>query len=384
MWPSLSQRLRKVLPLCRPRRSVQDGRLILLVVLIATLTNLESRLMAVPVKQMALLNPGQVNEQKLVEIRKAGFTSIALTLTETNGALRAAAVEAVRRAGLDLDYWIEIGRNSALADAHPEWMASIQTHKEWRRFFPQFPATPSNAVVKAYPWVPALYRETFDVHLQRVKQLLADRPAPVHLFLNDLQAAPSACGCGHPLCRWTPDYGPLTSATRLGNDAAAQFVQSVKHIRPETDVIPVWTTECEEHDREGLCAGVGCFRGNCWQEWTAQLDPLAAENITIGVLLLYRAFDRDLPIYHQPAGWIAAALESFQKMPLRYQPEGVPARRLLAVLQGWDVTPEQVQAQIARATEAGAAGVLVAFTAIDQSWSPRLFTLPATNRAQAR
>ena len=325
----------------------------------------------------ALLSAEQASEPRLRELQNLRFTSVALMLTETNGAADGEVVDRIKRTGLGLDYWIEIGRNPAMAEAHPEWMASIQTHKEWRRFFPQFPATPSNAVVKAYPWVPVLYRETFDIHLQRVKQLLEGRPAPVHLFLNDLQAAPSACGCGHPLCRWTPDYGPFTSATRIGNDAAAQFVKAVKRIRPETEVIPVWTTECEEHDREGLCAGVGCFRGNCWQEWTAQLDPLAAQSTTIGVLLLYRAFERDLPIYHQPAGWIAAGLQSFQKMPLRYQPEGVPGRRLLGVLQGWDVTPEQIDAQIARATEVGANGVLVAFTAIEQSWSPRMFPLTA-------
>ena len=34
-------------------------------------------------------------------------------------------------------------------------------------------------------------------------------------FLNDLQAAPSACGCGNTFCRWTPDYGPIRTATEL-------------------------------------------------------------------------------------------------------------------------------------------------------------------------
>src|SRR5262249_17479723 len=154
---------------------------------------------------------------------------------------------------------------------------------------------------------------------------------------------------------------------RLGNDAAAQFVRSVKRIRPGVEVIAVWTTECEDHDRHGLCAGVGCFRGNCWQEWTAQLNPVAAQNDTIGALLLYRTFERDLPVHQKPAGWIAEALGFFQKLPLRYQAEGLPAARLLPVLQGWDVTAQQIEEQISRATEAGADRALVAFASIDQS-----------------
>jgi hypothetical protein len=333
--------------------------------------------------RVALLLADQASEQRIHQLRKEGFTSIAFMLSETDAAADTVAARRVRRAGLEVDYWIEIGRNRALADAHPEWMASIQTHQEWRRFFRQLTATPSNGVVKVYPWVPLLYRETFDAHLQRVARLLEGRPAPRRLFLNDVQAAPSACGCGNPLCRWTPDYGPLTSATRLGNDAAARFLASVKRTQPGVEVIPVWTTECEEHDRQGLCGGVGCFQGTCWREWTAQLNPVAAESDTIGVLLLYRAFERDLPVYQKPAGWIAAGLGFFQQLPLRYQAEGLPARRLLAVLQGWDVTSKQIEEQINRATQAGASGIMVAFASIDQSWSPRMLTLPAIGRAQA-
>lgn len=326
----------------------------------------------------ALLSADQATADRLLQLQREGFTSIALALSDTNAAVDTLAAGRVSRAGLELDYWIEIARNPALADAHPEWMASIQTHQDWRRLFPQFPKTQSNSVVKVYPWVPVLYRETVGPHLQRVVQLLRDRPAPRRLFLNDLQGAPSACGCGHPLCRWTTDYGPLKSATRLPNDAAAQFVAGIKRNQPELEVIPVWTTECEEHDRGGMCGDVGCFHGTCWREWTAQLTPLAAQTDTIGVLLLYRAFQRDLPIYGEPAGWITSALGFFRQMPLRYQASGIPAQRLLAVLQGWDVTPEQTQTQIARATEAGTAGVLVVLTPIDQSWTPRMLALSGT------
>jgi hypothetical protein len=367
---------------------MQSSRFSNLILLVATVyawtSNHSLGLAALPAMKTAVLRADQASTERLLQLPKQGYTAIALMLTKTNDPAGAAAADRVTRAGLELDYWIEIGRDTALADAHPEWMASIQTHEEWRRLFPQFGPTPSNGVVKVYPWVPVLYRETSDAHLQRVGKLLNGLPIPRRLFLNDLQAAPSACGCGHPLCRWTPDYGPLKSATRLGANAAAEFLKAVKRMCPAVEAIPVWTTECEEADRPGLCGGIGCFHGACWWEWTEQLRPVAAQNEAIAVLLPYRAFERDLPRYGKAAGWITSALASFQTMPLRYQVDGYPARRLLPVLQGWDVTPEQIKVQIDRATNAGTAGVIVAFAEIDQSWSPRMFTLTTTSQAKPR
>jgi hypothetical protein len=350
--------------------------LILRILLVSAWISSAVMLSATPgATKIALLSADQASEERLLQLRGKGFTAVALILTETNGDSDRQLARRINNAELELDYWIEIARNPVMADAHPEWMASIQTHQEWRRHFPEFSPISSNYIVKVYPWVPVSYRETLQPHLGRVAQLLAGRPAPRRLFLNDLQAAPSACGCGNSLCRWTTDYGPLKTASRLGSDAAAQFVAAVKNLQHGVEVIPVWTTECEEHDRQDQCGGVGCFRGDCWREWTAQLRSVAVQNETIAALLLYHAFNRDLPVYSQPAGWITSALGFFQQMPLRYQPEGLPARRLLAILQGWDVTPAQIDAQIARATEAGTAGIMVVFTPIDQSWSPRKFVL---------
>jgi len=82
-------------------------------------------------------------------------------------------------------------------------------------------------------------------------------------------------------------------------DAAARFVAAVRLLAPKSKIIPVWMTECEEQDREKLCAGVGCFAGACWREWIAQLMPLAEEAETIAVLATWRALSAT------PAGWIA-------------------------------------------------------------------------------
>jgi hypothetical protein len=328
-----------------------------------------------PPLRAVLLAPAQATPERLSGLKTEGKNAVVLFLEETNGATARVAADRVGSAGLNLYYWIEVGRNPVLAAAHPEWMASIQSHPEWRRFHPDFPPTKKGEMVKAYPWVPALYKETFPVQLDRVRRLMAELPPARGLFLNDLQGPPSACGCGHPLCRWTTDYGPLHSATRLPADAAARFVREVKRLAPSTRIIPVWATECEEEDRDNLCGGVGCYAGTCWREWTAQVTPLARESGSMAVLALFREFQRDLPRYGSTGGWVQKALRSFVDMPKRYQVEGVPPQRLLAVLQGWNATPHEIEAQISQAEQAGAAGWIVAQRKIEQSWEPRIFEL---------
>lgn len=319
-----------------------------------------------------LLAAPQVTADRLRALHTEGNNAVVLNLSTRDAAPEKAAAARIQQAGLALYYWIEIGRSPALADAHPEWMASIQTHQEFRKLFPRLPPLQEGEVVKTYPWVPVLYQETFPVHLQRVKELLADKPVPRGIFLNDLQAAPSACGCGHQLCRWTTDYGKVLTATKLPADGAAKFVAAVKRLVPQAKVIPVWATECEEPDKDSVCNGVGCFNGACWREFTAQLMPVAEEAETLAALLPYRALQRDLAHYGPVAGWIKPALNSFSTMPARYQARPVVPGRLIAVLQGWDVTPAQVQAQIARTQEAGAAGYVVSLMPIEQGWEPRV------------
>jgi hypothetical protein len=322
-----------------------------------------------------LLSADQVETRRLQQLAKEGANAVAVTLSEGEPVeATRVAVRRARAAGLEPYYWIEVGRCPALADAHPEWMASLQGHPEWRRLFPRAPQPGAGEVIKNYPWVPILNREGFDAQLQRVAALLKDRPRPRGIFLNDLQAAPSACGCGNLACRWTTDYGPIRTTTPLPPDAAARFVAAVEKLAPAARVIPVWATECEEHEmaKDGRCAGVSCFSGTCWYEYTKQLMPVAKQCEQIGALLPYRAFDRDDRRYGPPAGWVTHALQSFETMPPRRRGEAVPVRRVIAVLQGWDVTPEQQQAQIERCREAGAAGYVLSKVKIDQSWEPRL------------
>ena len=326
----------------------------------------------------ALLSAKLATADHLEVLKKDGYNSAILQITSTAAAdikQDAAAAKRIEAASLELCYWLEIARSPELADAHPLWMASLQGHGEWRRFHKDLPFPKEGEVVKNYPWVPVLYQESFDAHLARVTKLLSELPPPKRIFLNDLQAAPSACGCGNPVCRWTADYGPIVTATKLGDDAAARFVTEVRKLVPsETPVIPIWTTECEEHDKEkdALCAGIGCFKGICWKAYTKQLMPLAENSSEIGVLLLYKDFGQDSSVYSQPAGWIKHALAGFATMPPKNDGKAIGPERLIAVLQGYDVSERELAEQIARTKEVGAAGTIVAFAKIDQSWSPKL------------
>ena len=141
-----------------------------------------------------VISAEQTDADQLRSLKAEHYNAVVLALDGANATKELEAARAIGAAGFDLFYWIEIGRNPALADAHPEWMASLQGHGEWRRFFPKFPQTKKGEVVKNYPWVPVLYGEAFPAHLARVRRLLEGKPTPRGVFLNDLQAAPNACG----------------------------------------------------------------------------------------------------------------------------------------------------------------------------------------------
>ncbi len=334
--------------------------------------------LAEPPFRGALLTAETATADHLDVLKKDGYTTIVLQIGSPAAEQvkqDAAAARRISAAGLELGYWLEIARCQELADAHPLWMASLQGHPEWRRLHKDFPFPKEGETIKNYPWVPVLYEEAFAAHLDRCKKLLAELPSPKHIFLNDLQGSPSACGCGNPVCRWTADYGPVVTATKLGDDAAARFVAAVKKLVPEkTAIIPVWTTECEEHDKEkdALCAGVGCFKGICWKAYTKQLMPLSEGSPQIGVLLLYQEFGQDSSAYKEPAGWIHHSLAGFATMPPKHGGKAISPERLIAVLQGTGVTERQLADQIARAKDAHCSGYLVAFAKIDQSWTPKL------------
>ncbi len=289
----------------------------------------------------------------------------------------AAAAQLVRSQGRRLGYWLEIGRDEALANAHPEWMASLQGHDEWQREHGAH-AVGAGEVVQVWPWVPVAYAEAFAAHRERVRARLAALPPADFVLLNDLQGPPASCGCGNILCRWATDYTlggrqPVRSATPLGADAAARFVQEVQAMVPASRVIPVWVTECEEADTtaDGACHGVGCYHGACWREFDRQWAPLRAVTPQVALLLPYLAFRRDLPRFGATAGWVGFAIEHLRTREHERHGRELPGSSLIAVLEGWNAQAD-VAAQLAQARAAGVHDVLVARAPIEQSFVPRV------------
>jgi hypothetical protein len=280
---------------------------------------------------------------------------------------------AVEQSGMTLWPWVEVARNQAMADDHPEWMAAPGGHHDdWRRRFPKAPTAKPGEVIKAWPWVPIGYAPAFDAHRKRLRTLLGDLPGPwAGVFLNDLQAGPSSCGCGNDQCRWALDYGsPATTSKTPGDDAAAKVVAELLAHHPGKAIVPVWVTECEPEDlpdakgRTGLCGGVPCAKGDCWPRYARTWNPLL--KVTEGPIALAlwpESFRRDT------ARWIETDLALFQNPPRDSNP--LAAAKTIAVVQAWEKPEATVDALLAR-VKRSAPGWLLALDPIDQSWEPRL------------
>jgi hypothetical protein len=314
--------------------------------------------------------------------KKEGFQAVVLVLDESHSprALRK-AVEAVSANSLELYYWIEIGRDPVLARERPELMASLGVHSDWRKRFPNVRPTTKNEVAKAWPWVPICYRQAFDAHRARVERLLARAPDGYRgVLLNDLQAGPASCGCGNLQCRWAFDYGVPSTATKLtGPDIAARFVAEIRRSLKGKEVIPVWTTECEQEDlptgersvpgwSTGYCGSVSCY-ATCSKRFNEQWAALtAARRGPVGLLLLHREFERDRKEYGGPTNWIPRAFASVEKQAVA----PLPREQLWLVVQGYGVTLEEETAARKTVSKTGAGAILVARTRIDQSYEPRI------------
>jgi hypothetical protein len=231
-------------------------------------------------------------------------------------------------------------------------------------------------VVKAWPWVPIGYAPAFSAHRERIGALLAGLPGTWEgVFLNDLQAGPSSCGCGNDQCRWALDYGtPATAPKATGPDAAARLVAEVRRLHPGKAVVPVWVTECEPDDladarpSTGLCGTVPCAATSCLPRYAETWGPLLrATSGPIALAAWSETFRRD------PSRWPLRALELFQHPPRGGSP--LPDDRTLVVLQAWgrDVAVADRCLELAKRLPTG---WVLALDPVEQSWEPRLVDIP--------
>lgn len=334
--------------------------------------------------QIILVESDAVTPAAPAQWKTEGFSAVAVVLDErTDGPAYRSIARHISSAGLDLYWWIEVARNPKLAAAHPRWMASLGSHDDWQKNFPNLPEPKIGEIAKAYPWVPINYREAFDAHLSRVSQLLQRAPPGWKgLLLNDLQGGPSSCGCGNLQCRWAVDYHVRSTATKLdGDDIAARFVAEVSKRAAGKSVIPVWTTECEHADLPpdknrgrpgtGLCGSVGCSTGACPEAFSRQWSSLASAcEGPIGLLALHTALQRTRKEFGGGAPWVKNAIAYLDQTLPANGGKSVPADRLWVVVEG-SQRPEETTAR-ELAAKAGVGAVIVARAKIDQSYEPKM------------
>jgi hypothetical protein len=329
--------------------------------------------------QIVLVDSATPGAANVATWKADGFGAVALVLDDrTDAAAIKTVADAATAHGLAVYAWIEVGRNPELARQHPEWMASLGMHADWRTRFPDVRPPEQGEVAKTWPWVPIVYKEAFAAHRKRVERLLSKMPAATRgVMLNDLQGGPSSCGCGNLQCRWAIDYHVRSTAAILV-DAAPKFLAEVANLATNKEVIPVWTTECEPEDLPaakrppgawgtGLCGSVPCFdycRHRFAEQWAALQKDRTGPT---AVLALHREFQRDQREYGGPAAWVGRPIDYCEK-----QGGTVSRDRLWLVVQGYGVPADEVTAARAAALRTGAGAVVVSRTRIDQSYEPRL------------
>lgn len=317
-----------------------------------------------------MVTPAQIGEWK-----KDGYSGVAVILDEGEGDYRTLA-RRIADGGLEHYGWVEVARNPKLAAAHPKWMASLGSHEDWLKRFPNSPQPGVDEVAKAFPWVPISYKETFEAHLRRIDGLLKELPdTSKGLLLNDLQSGPGSCGCGNLLCRWAVDYHVRPTATKLEGDyTAAKFVAEVRKRAGKRVVIPVWTTECEEVDlpankREGksgtgLCGTVPCATGGCPGSFSSQWSALLSmHDGPVGLLALHTALQRTRPEFGGGPQWVTNAIAYPNQTVPAYKGKTIAPERL------WVVVEESARDV---ALKAGVGAVIVARAKIEQSYEPRI------------
>jgi hypothetical protein len=290
--------------------------------------------------------------ERVRQLADEGATAIALPLQRTRSPLQS-AIEIVQKEGLGCWGWIDVGRDEEIVQAHPEWMHA-PPNPQWLQAFPDYTGGHPACV---YPWVCVNNVETFSWALTKVRRLTQAYPSLDGYFLHDIQGAPTGCGCGDILCRSWDNSPGLKIAAASGSRPEplfpVEFVQACREEASGAMFVPILCVERED--------GAPCPR-SCAPDYLAGLARALERGSRVGLLTPFKLFGRDTPRYGEPAAWVRRVVFHYLSL--------APKTSLLAVVQGWDVTAQERDAQIAQAQSGGAQGVLILESAIDQSWRP--------------
>ncbi len=313
-----------------------------------------------------LTSPDKIDQSLLEKLRDEGYNSVVLDISRIKKDADISSVkDSIITSGFGLYYWIEVGRDRSAVAKNRKWM-----HRPHKTGFY------GGSSVSIYPWVSINNKGVFDYEKDRVKSLIlrAGPERALGIFLNDVQSAPEGCGCGNALCRmWDNSEGEKLSGDwpdYFGKNpiAVLRFVEAVESLFPRFNVVPIITEECEA----GLEVGgvkdpettLGYGRMLCSHPDGLETYPTLIKTLSplkaVGILSLYKVFDRDDPAYGCQAAWVGAILDRYRL----YDRD----QRLISVIQGWDVTEDELKSQIQQALDHTAFGYIVAGVEIDQSW----------------
>src|SRR5437867_1483328 len=100
-------------------------------------------------KEFVLVEPDTINAKTVAAWKKERFSGVAALADERFGAgIYQSCAKAADDGGLELYYWIEVGRNPQMAAEHPEWMASLGIHDDWLKRFPDAKPPGASEVAK--------------------------------------------------------------------------------------------------------------------------------------------------------------------------------------------------------------------------------------------
>jgi hypothetical protein len=303
--------------------------------------------------------------------RRAGANGIITTLGEqTDRDYVESFKSQARMHDLEPGFWIEIGRDEQAASRHPEWL-HIPQHTDWLADFPDW--TGANAAV--FPWLPLNNREVFDYQLAKVASIGSRLESGDRIYLSNVQNPPTGCGCGNLQCRsWDNSPGEKIAPSPYEHKDqffTSLFIDTVKAKLPRLKITPVLCPECEQGVEmssvaspdavTGYCHSINCS-DPCGSIYYPGLIRALGPLDRVGLLCAYKALRRDLPLYGETAGWIAANIA-------RYGQHG-DVRKLLAVIQGWDVSTDEIKAQLYLVSKANVRGYILSLLPLDNSYRP--------------
>lgn len=275
-----------------------------------------------------------------------------------------------RRHGIEPGFWIEIGRDQDAANRHPEWL-HVPQHTDWLSQFPGW----SGEKAAVFPWLPLNNMAVFEYQLAKVASLASMLEPGDSIYLNNVQNPPAGCGCGNLQCRsWDNSPGEKIAPSPYEHKDVyftSLFMDALKARMPSISFTPIICPECEQGVVMGRVANPDaqtryCNSINCSDPCGGFYYPGLVRALggldRVGLLCTYKALRRDLPVYGGTAAWVASNIGRYG--------EHAPVTKLMPVIQGWDVSGEEIKAQVDFVSNTSVRGYILARFPLDNTFWP--------------